>query len=1229
MKIKICSRAGEQGGIGKKLAIIAGILVLLLVVSYFVVTSSGFFKGVILPKVAKSLNAEITVADASISPFSRVELKGLVMKTTGTEPLVTAEQVRLRYSLMDIIKGNINVHEVSLLSPVINVVTEPDGSSNLDPLLKKDEKKEKEEDDKSKDEPAQLSIRNVSLQNGTLRQVKKEKDGTVASTELKNLNLSLDQLGNGQSGSLKVGSDVTMATKRPKGTNDLLQARLGGNFNVALTKDLLPASVKGQSKVEVSQGEGGFSQVKGLVAELDSDLSPTEIRQVALKFSRGTEQLGQLRVFGPFDLNTQEGRLQVEISSLDKNVLNFAGVGKGWDFRNSTISSTNQVDISQKGSFIALAGKLTGTRVSIAQAQQTTPEVNLGVDYQVSANLNEKTALLQRLNLAGEQEGKQFLTASLDKEMNLSWGEAVKGYKDAALQLNLTNFNLAQWRPVVGTNVVSGLVNLAGILQAQKDGKLLNTDLKGSIQGLGLDVGTNSLRDANVTLAVKGTVEEMKLVNLNSYSMTVAQKGQNVVAANGALRHDLEKKESQVQTTAEVSLPRLLALYPVSGAQAQAGILKLTATVLDANQGQKRTLTGNVGLEGFTGGYEKYAFSNYNVALDLNTEIDQQVMNIRRGTARFAEGFESGGSVDLNGKYNLENKSGQFAFKTVGLNERTFRPVLAPSLGENQLVSIKVDASGNASLDPAGESSIKTEVKVTDWLVQDKEGKLPKTPLAASVTVDGGMKGEFLDLRNFLLKLTPTERAKNELQLIAKLDFGKTNPVPSTVSLRSESFDVTPYYNMFAGGTPTNAAGDTSPVKPPGGDVAAAPVAEEKEPEPMTLPFQNLTAELKLDRFFLREMAISNWTGTVLIRSNVVGIKPFQMTLNGGPVDLGGTVDVGQPGYRYNLNFNAQDVPLAPLVNSFATNSAGKIAGTFLSKAEISGAGMTGSNLQKNLKGNASFSLTNMNYQVVGPKLRKILTPIAAVLRAPELLQTPVNWVSGKTQIGNGTVQLQDVGVESEAFFAKAQGTIQLAAVLTNSALNIPLELHLRRSLAEKSKLLPPNTPEDAKYAALPSFVTVKGTLGEPSSDINELAIVKLGAIGAANIGGKDVGKVLQGIDILSGSGKTNASGTNQSTGGNLLRGLGGLFGKDPETTNAPATKSTNAPPAASTNQNAAADLVRGLGSLFGKDPATTNQPAGNTNAPAPGSTNAPASTNQPKKVSPFDLLRALPGSEK
>ena len=116
------------------LGVVAG-LTLLLLAAYFVVTSGAFFKGFLLPRVGKSINADVTVADASISPFSHVVLRGLEVKPKGAGTLFTAAEVRAFYSLRAILGGTIAVDEVAVVSPAVNLVQNPDGTSNLDPIL--------------------------------------------------------------------------------------------------------------------------------------------------------------------------------------------------------------------------------------------------------------------------------------------------------------------------------------------------------------------------------------------------------------------------------------------------------------------------------------------------------------------------------------------------------------------------------------------------------------------------------------------------------------------------------------------------------------------------------------------------------------------------------------------------------------------------------------------------------------------------------------------------------------------------------------------------------------------------------------------------------------------------------------------------------------------------------------------------------------------------------------
>jgi hypothetical protein len=418
---------------------------------------------------------------------------------------------------------------------------------------------------------------------------------------------------------------------------------------------------------------------------------------------------------------------------------------------------------------------------------------------------------------------------------------------------------------------------------------------------------------------------------------------------------------------------------------------------------------------------------------------------------------------------------------------------------------------------------------------------LPKAPQSLALRVDGTMQKELLNLREVLLTLAPTDRAKNQLQLSGKIDLAKTNAAPGQLTLQAESIDLTPFYELFAGKS-TNTTPAAAPEKKPA--PAPQPAGPQVEPEPVTLPFQQFAFDAKIGRFYLRELAISNLVTTAKIDNNKVLVKPFQLTLNGAPVSANADLNLGVKGYTYDVSLNADKIPLDPFINSFVPDSRGQYHGLMVANAQIKGAGITDASLQKNLSGQLSFSFTNASIQLFAnnkpPKnifTRLIwftLDGIGVFLRINELANSPLNAIAAQAQIGDGKVNLSRVSLQSQAFEIHTQGVVPMQVPLTNSPLDLPLEMSLSRSLAEKSGLMPANTPTNAVYAPLPTFVAVKGTIGAPKSDYKELAILggafKAG-VGVAEKLGVNVGN-LKGVgNLLTGQGtvSTNAVETNKA----------------------------------------------------------------------------------------------------
>ena len=273
--------------------ITGGALVVLLVLAYFVGTSSAFIKGVVLPKVGTAIGGKVTADEVALSPFSSLNLTGFKLETTGTEPLVTVKEVRVRYSLMSIIGGKIAVDEVTVESPVIKVVFNADGTSNLP----KPPASEPSKPSSGSSAPLDLAIKNISLKNATVVVTMKSKDGSQAVHEISGLNLTLDQLVNGARSALKIGA--SLKSQQTGGTNAFAAAgALNGDIQFELTQALLPKEAKGGIKASLVDATGSLAPLKGFQVALDTEVSPTELKNVGLSVTRSGADLARVKLSG-------------------------------------------------------------------------------------------------------------------------------------------------------------------------------------------------------------------------------------------------------------------------------------------------------------------------------------------------------------------------------------------------------------------------------------------------------------------------------------------------------------------------------------------------------------------------------------------------------------------------------------------------------------------------------------------------------------------------------------------------------------------------------------------------------------------------------------------------------------------------------------------------------------------------------------------------------------------
>lgn len=1105
-----------------------GGVVLLVLLTFFIIGNGAFVRSFVLPKVAAQLNSELTTEDVSFSPFSSIALRGVKLVPKGDETLFVAKELRVRYSLFAILGGTITVDELLLDSPQITLVQRSATDSNLAKVLPAPSKSSSEPAPAAS-APPQIDIKNVVIKDAVFRLTEGK-----SVTEVSGLNFGLDQLKNGSSGKLTLSGVV----KRVQGVDQVI-GTFKSSFDVGLTPGLLPSGLKGGLEFTADQAAGAFKDFARLGATLQADMSPTEIRQLLLSFKKEGQSFGSLGINGTLALEKKEARLNYEIQGLDRRVLGVIGAGAGFDVGQTQVSAKGNLDMTKEGQVVSSKGRLAVDRFSLGMTNGVTPVLDLALDYQATADLTQQTALIQKLDLGVKQATKALVTGTLDRPMNLAWGKNNPGYGESTFRLAVENVNLDDWKVFLGPTGPSGVVSTDVKVQAESDGRLLKFELASAVNRLAMLVGSNRVDQTGVQVAVKGSVEGFKLVTVERYAVAVDRAGQSVLKVEGGATYHLETQDIGAQTSGEISLPAAVQTFPVPGVAATSGKLKFSGQFNQKVGGTN--VSASVNLSGFSGRLENIEFNDYSVNLQSSADIKQGVLVVNRATLAAQTGFAPGGSIDVDGRYDLANKSGKFTFKTVGVSQSALGPFVAAALRPNELKSISLDLTGQASLEASGASALTMDLKVSKLVVQDPTGRIPNTPFGAGLGLDVAVKGSVVDLKTFKLALEPTARASNQLTISAHLDMSATNATPSTVAIRSEGMDLTTVYDLFAAQPATK---PEEPAKP----VETAPAGDPmQEPAPVTLPFKRLDADVDIARLYLRDVAVSNWVAKAKIDNGTVTLNPFSLNVNGAPITANIGANLGVPGYQYDVQFDAKEIPIAPFAKSFGAGEKLVLNGAISAKTALKGAGITGAGLRRTLAGSVEFGATGMDYRIELSKnrfVKNVLVPVlSVVLKMPNIGKSPIDSVITKATAAAGAVEIAELKVTSPAFVLDGGGRVQIADVLTDSSLQVPVHLSLI---------------SDGKPSPLPDFLTIVGTVGAPTYKLDPIG---LGKVALRLPGG--VGQLIGGTL----GGASNA--VNKLTGGAIGNLLGG--------------KSTNAVPAVSTNTPAgqllpgAVDALRGL----------------------------------------------------
>ena len=1112
----------------KRILVLAvGIVGVLLVAAYFVATSSAFFKAVVLPRIGESINAQVSVADAVISPFSMIVLRDLKIQPRDAEQILSAQEVHLRYNLWDIIGGKIKIDDLALTSPTVSIVENSDGRSNLDAIIEALGKRaEIATPQLSKPaKPIVVDLKTAELNNVTVRWLKHFKDGGSELIELANANLTLGNLGNGQLGSLKLSGGIKLdIAPVPPATNAALQARFDGEFRFDLSQGLHLASLKGTAALVIKQAGGALTDFGVSDATLDCDVTPAEIRQLTIKFGKDGTELGRVQLNGPFDLAKLQGKLQVEILNIGRQVLNIAGSVIGLDFGQSVFNSSNQIEITGGGKVVTVTGQTAGASVTVSQKGLSTPTLDLQVAYDITVDQTQQAASVRTFSLAATRNGQPLLQGKLAKPTQLAWTKGANAVEESAFNLTLTDLNLAEWRAFLGSNINSGQISAQLDVFSQQAGRKLQFSIESGGRDLSVEFGSNKFDRAEFSLKLLGNLDEFRVLQLAGAELKLTQRSKPLVSGSVNGRFDLTTQDANIAVAMSAQLPSLAGLIAVPDFEAASGSMSFTGRVAQSNSASAsaksvagtRKAEGKVLLSGFSGRYREYRFEQLDVALGCDMELSGQQVQIRKLNGVLKQAGQPAGAFDMRGNFHMAERSAELAVNLADLNQNALRLFLAPMLGDKKLVTATINASLNGRYNAKVNSVLDASLQITNLVINDPKGKMPTTPFDVRLKLDTIFGKQAAEIRECRISLIPTGGVPNELYVKGRANFSQTNAIQGEVKLAAELVDATWYYDLFTGKPGVNK--DTSAVAKNEG---SAGTDAGEEPAAVKLPLRDFAVEANIGRLLLRDLEVTNIQARAKFDGSSITVRPIQLVLNGAPITGHADVDLGIPGFKYNVSLTADAVPLVPLVNSFVPERKGQLGGNATAKLEIMGAGVTGTNLWRNLSGEFNLAATNLNLSISHVSSPLLNTVINVVVSLPNLIRNPTaavgsmlsrltnltgkqsGWAEKLTsapieavevagKLGRGDIEFQKALVRSSAFLAETAGHIKLSPVLTNSTLDFPVAMSLSSELASELNIVSTSQLADKRYAKLPDFLTVRGTLGEPETKIDKTALAKM-----------------------------------------------------------------------------------------------------------------------------------------
>ncbi|MHA1575687.1 MAG: hypothetical protein ACTSXL_06100, partial [Alphaproteobacteria bacterium] len=449
-----------------------------------------------------------------------------------------------------------------------------------------------------------------------------------------------------------------------------------------------------------------------------------------------------------------------------------------------------------------------------------------------------------------------------------------------------------------------------------------------------------------------------KQLELNVVEHKITQENKNVVVIknDNPIKLNWKKNSQKLHDKAVLSieindllLPYLNPLLSKKEIVLNRG--KLNADVLCAvtSVGKTISIKGNYSVVNCNAFVKKVHWKD----VDINSEIainieDFSKFSVSKFDSKFQFNNEIAGTIFSKGFCDL-NGENNFSINITDLASDFFMPFINSK--NEKLNGYDIDLSASAK----NINVLDKQQKVFAKLFIDKSENLKSNEMQKFEWVlDADVINNKLKINDCTVSLYPADWKTNILNLKGSLYLFPTN-FQNHILLSADKFDCTSLINVLfpfeEEPTKKIRKKKKSKSKSKKKKVAIQTKKIEKEPGAFALSNYYLVFNVDINELRGREIDFAPFKIYSSLSNNFLNIITRDVKLNKGPVFAELNAELGVPGYSYEAEIDADNIPLTPSVNSVFHEAHNDISGNLFAEGQISGKGVTLKNINENLKG--------------------------------------------------------------------------------------------------------------------------------------------------------------------------------------------------------------------------------------------------------------------------------------